>query len=152
MIGISWGGFNGLQVAARRPQALKAVISLCSTDDRYNDDIHFMGGCLLLDKFAWGSTMFSINTAPPDPAHVGEKWREMWMERLEKSGFWIEDWLEHQHRDEFYKQGSVCEDWDAIEMPRLCGGRLGRWLFQCDLPHAVQSEGPDERADRSLGA
>src|SRR6187200_1975780 len=33
MIGISWGGFNGLQVAARRPKELKAVISLCSTDD-----------------------------------------------------------------------------------------------------------------------
>jgi len=117
MIGISWGGFNGLQVAARRPTALKAVISLCSTDDRYNDDIHFMGGCLLLDKFAWYSTMFSLNTAPPDPVHVGEKWRDMWMERLEKSGFWIEDWLRHQHRDDFYKHGSVCENWDAIECP-----------------------------------
>ena len=96
---------------------MKAVISLCSTDDRYNDDIHFMGGCLLLDKFAWCSTMFSLNTAPPDPTHVGERWRDMWMERLEKSGFWIEDWLEHQHRDEFYKHGSVCENWDAIETP-----------------------------------
>ena len=32
MIGISWGGFNGLQVAARRPPELKAVITLCSTD------------------------------------------------------------------------------------------------------------------------
>ncbi len=117
MIGISWGGFNGLQVAARKPKALKAVISLCSTDDRYNDDIHFMGGCLLLDKFAWFSTMFSLNTAPPDPTHVGDKWREMWMERLEKSGFWIEDWLKHQHRDDFYKHGSVCENWDAIECP-----------------------------------
>ena len=45
IIGISWGGFNGLQVAARRPAALAAVVSLCSTDDRYADDIHFMGGC-----------------------------------------------------------------------------------------------------------
>ncbi len=35
MIGISWGGFNGLQVAARKPPALKAVVTLCSTDDRY---------------------------------------------------------------------------------------------------------------------
>ena len=34
MIGISWGGFNGLQVAARRPPALKAIVSICSTDDR----------------------------------------------------------------------------------------------------------------------
>ena len=96
MIGISWGGFNGLQIAARRPPELKAVISICSTDDRYADDIHFMGGCLLLDKLSWGSTMFSLNTAPPDPALVGERWREMWMERLERSGFWVEEWLQHQ--------------------------------------------------------
>ena len=46
MTGISWGGFNSLQVAARRPPALKAIITLCSTDDRYADDVHYMGGCL----------------------------------------------------------------------------------------------------------
>ena len=40
MIGNSWGGFNGLQIAARRPPELKAVISSCSTDDRYEDDLH----------------------------------------------------------------------------------------------------------------
>ena len=34
IIGISWGGFNGLQIAARRPPALRAVITICSTDDR----------------------------------------------------------------------------------------------------------------------
>src|SRR6266850_6813356 len=77
MIGISWGGFNGLQVAARRPAALKAIVSIASTDDRYADDIHFMGGCLLGDKLAWGATIFSINAAPPDPAIVGDRWREM---------------------------------------------------------------------------
>jgi putative CocE/NonD family hydrolase len=38
MMGISWGGFNGLQIAARRPPALKAIVTLCSTDDRYRDD------------------------------------------------------------------------------------------------------------------
>src|SRR5919204_3667726 len=37
MMGISWGGFNALQVAARRPPALKATITVCSTDDRYAD-------------------------------------------------------------------------------------------------------------------
>jgi putative CocE/NonD family hydrolase len=117
MIGISWGGFNGLQVAARRPPALKAVISIASTDDRYADDIHFMGGCLLIDKIGWGSTIFSINSAPPDPAMVGERWRQMWLERLNKEGLWILDWLKHQRRDVFYKHGSVCEDWSAIECP-----------------------------------
>src|SRR6187200_2111852 len=42
MMGISWGGFNALQVAALRPPALKAIITLCSTDDRYADDAHYM--------------------------------------------------------------------------------------------------------------
>ena len=30
MIGISWGGFNALQVAALRPPALKAIVTVCS--------------------------------------------------------------------------------------------------------------------------
>jgi len=117
MIGISWGGFNGLQVAARRPPALKAVVSIASTDDRYADDIHFMGGCLLVDKLGWGSTIFSVNSAPPDPAIVGARWRDMWLERLDKDGLWLLDWLRHQRRDAFYKHGSVCEDWSAIQCP-----------------------------------
>jgi uncharacterized protein len=122
MMGISWGGFNGLQVAARRHPALKAVVSICSTDDRYADDIHFMGGCLLLDKVSWYSTMFSLNTAPPDPLLVGDRWRDLWMERLHSSGFWLEDWLKHQRRDDFYKHGSICEDCDSIECPVLAVG------------------------------
>ena len=123
MIGISWGGFNGLQVAARRPKELKAVVSLCSTDDRYNDDIHFMGGALLVDKLIWGSTMFAYNAAPPDPALVGEKWRDMWQQRLDHSGFWLEEWHVRQRRDDLYKHGSVIEDYSAIECPvYLVGG------------------------------
>ena len=123
MIGISWGGFNGLQVAARRPKELKAVVSLCSTDDRYADDIHFMGGCLLVDKVIWGSTMFGYNAAPPDPALVGDKWREMWLRRLNESGFWLEEWHRTQRRTDFYKHGSIAEDYGAIECPvYLVGG------------------------------
>jgi len=123
MIGISWGGFNGLQIAARRPPELKAVVSICSTDDRYADDIHSMGGCLLVDKFSWGSTMFAINATPPDPALVGDQWRDLWMDRLNNSGFWIEQWHQHQRRDELYKHGSVCEDFGAILCPvYLVGG------------------------------
>jgi len=47
MMGISWGGFNALQVAALHPAPLKAIITLCSTTDRFADDIHYKGGCLL---------------------------------------------------------------------------------------------------------
>jgi putative CocE/NonD family hydrolase len=117
MIGISWGGFNGLQIAAMRPKQLKCIVTLCSTDDRYADDIHHMGGCLLGDNLSWASTMFDQNACPPDPALVGERWREMWLERLEGSGLWLKTWLSHQRRDDYWKHGSVCEDFDAIQCP-----------------------------------
>ena len=114
IIGISWGGFNGLQIAACQPEALKAIVTICSTDDRYADDIHYMGGAMLLDNVAWSTYMFSINTTPPDPHLHGDGWRAIWLDRLQNSGLWLSDWLEHQHRDEFYQHGSVCEDYDDI--------------------------------------
>ena len=116
MFGISWGGFNSLQVAARRPPSLKAIITHCSTDDRYADDVHYMGGCLLsFYMLSWASTMLAINAWPPDPAVVGESWRDLWLERLEGSPPFVEAWLSHQRRDAYWKQGSVCEDYSAIE-------------------------------------
>ncbi len=117
MIGISWGGFNGLQIAALQPPELKAVITVASSDDRFADDVHYMGGCLLSDNLSWASVMFANNSSPPDPQVVGEKWREMWLERLEGSGLWLKKWLEHQHRDEYWQHGSVCENYEAIKCP-----------------------------------
>ena len=117
MIGISWGGFNGLQIAAMQPPELKAVITACSTDDRYADDIHHMGGCLLGDNLSWASVMFAYNAMPPDPEIVGERWREMWRNRLEGSGLWLDQWLGHQRRDGYWKHGSICENFSAVKCP-----------------------------------
>ncbi|MFO8235204.1 MAG: CocE/NonD family hydrolase [Bacteroidales bacterium] len=117
MIGISWGGFNGLQIASMQPPELKAVITVASSDDRYADDVHYMGGALLTDNLSWASTMFAYNSCPPDPEIVGEKWKEMWLERLEGSGLWIKKWLEHQRRDDYWKHASVCEDYSKIKCP-----------------------------------
>ena len=115
MMGISWGGFNCLQVAALRPPSLKAVYSVASTDDRYADDIHFMGGCLLNDNLNWGTTMTTFAMRPPDPAVVGADWRRIWLERLENAPNLVAKWLSHQRRDGQWKHGSVIEDYDAIE-------------------------------------
>jgi putative CocE/NonD family hydrolase len=115
MIGISWGGFNGLQIAARRPPSLKAIISMCSTDDRYADDVHYDGGCLLnWDAVPWAAIMFAMNALPPDP-RVREDWREAWMRRLDETPPFLHEWLSHQRRDDYWKHGSVCEDHTAIE-------------------------------------
>lgn len=118
MMGISWGGFNSLQVAARRPPALKAILVIGFTDDRYADDVHYMGGCVLTSQMlSWSAVMHLYNALPPDPRWVGERWREMWQERLQSSPPWVETWLAHQTRDAYWKHGSAGEDYAAIQVP-----------------------------------
>lgn len=116
MMGISWGGFNGLQVAALRPPALKAVISIASTADRFNEDIHYRGGCLLSAHVAWAATMLAYGSRPPDPEIVPD-WATVWKARLEATPMLLETWLSHQRRDDYWKHGSICEDWSAIPCP-----------------------------------
>ena len=123
MFGISWGGFNALQVAALAPPALRAVISLCSTDDRYADDVHYMGGAVLANEMlGWAMTFLGFNVKPPDPQVVGERWRDMWQQRLEGTPAFVDTWLEHQERDAYWQHGSVCEDFSAIRCPVLAVG------------------------------
>lgn len=124
MMGISWGGFNALQIASMRPPELKAIITACSTDDLYLDNMHYMGGCLLTDNLSEATTMLRFNSLPPDPDLVGDRWREMWLERLRESGLWLKNWMEHQRRDGYWKHGSVCEDYSAIECPVMA---IGGW-------------------------
>jgi uncharacterized protein len=122
MFGISWGGFNALQVAARQPPALKAIVTICSTDDRYEDDIHYKGGTLLNENLGWAATMLAYSSRPPDPKIVGPKWKKMWLERLRKEPFLLIPWLQHPHRDQYWKHGSVCEDFGKITTPALIVG------------------------------
>ncbi|MCW3783433.1 CocE/NonD family hydrolase [Defluviimonas salinarum] len=119
MYGISWGGFNGLQIAARRPPALKTIITVGSTDDRYATDVHYVGGCLSKDNFDWSATMLAHNDLPPDPEIVGPAWRDMWQARMRANSPWILHWLSHQRRDAYWQHGSVCEDFSAITIPVL---------------------------------
>jgi uncharacterized protein len=122
MMGKSWGGFNALQTAALRPPALKAIITVCSTDDRYADDIHYMGGALLNDNLWWGSIMLAYQARPPDPQLVGEAWRRQWLQRVENMPFFPALWLSHQRRDAYWRHGSICEDFSAIACPVFAVG------------------------------
>lgn len=117
MIGKSWGGFNGLQVAARQHPALKTIISLCSTDDRYQDDVHYRGGNMLAsDMLWWASTMFAYSARPQDPEVVGEGWKENWLERLNTTPY-VHEWMGHQNRDEYWKHGSINENYEDVQIP-----------------------------------
>src|SRR5690625_8009885 len=53
MMGLSSGGFNALQAAARRPPGLGATSTVCSTGDPYTDEVHYQGGCRPTDHRAW---------------------------------------------------------------------------------------------------
>lgn len=123
MIGISWSGFNALQIAALRPPALKAIVTACSTDDRYADDMHYMGGALLNDNLQYGATLFTWTPTPPDPDIVGDGWKQSWLKRLNAmTEPPAARWMRHGVRDEYWRSGSVCEDYAAIQAPVLAVG------------------------------
>ncbi|HEY2764908.1 MAG TPA: CocE/NonD family hydrolase [Pseudonocardiaceae bacterium] len=142
MMGISWGAFSALQVAARKPPSLQAIVISSFTDDRYGDDFHYMGGCLLSDNLAEAGTMFAYSTLPPDPALVGERWRDMWHERIEASSPWIDTWLRHQRRDHYWRHASVCENYQDVRCPVLASSgwadgysnAVTRLLANLDVP------------------
>ena len=125
MMGISWGGFNSLQVAALQPPALKAIITLCSTVDRYHDDIHYKGGCLLNENLGWGATMWAYSSRAPDPMLADNSWRARWLQRLAAEPFLPAVWLQHQRRDDYWRHGSVIEDYAAIKVATLAVGGWG---------------------------
>jgi putative CocE/NonD family hydrolase len=114
MRGISYGSFTALQAAAKAPPALKAIVSACGTEQRYLDDVHYRGGCLIHDQWTWAMEWQVVLRAPPDPALVGaHRWRRIWQERLEASGPLTIGWNEHQTYDAKWQDGSI-HDYGAI--------------------------------------
>jgi len=123
MIGISWGAFAALQQAARAPRPLRGIIPIHGSDDRYADDVHYIGGCVsALDMTHWATSMMAYLNQPPDPAVVGDRWRSLWRRRLEHAAPWTVHWLAHQRRDEYWRQGSACERYGAIRCPVFAVG------------------------------
>jgi hypothetical protein len=126
MTGVSWGGFACVQAAARTPPALKAIAPLHFTDDRYADDVHYRGGCVLgLDMLQWAVSMEAYRAQPPDAAIAGEGWRERWRERLEGHEPFIAPWLGHQRRDDYWRVGSACEHHERITCDVFA---IGGWV------------------------
>src|SRR5262249_28788451 len=97
-------------------------VSVGWSDDRYGDDAHYMGGTLLRAGLEWALFFFGSMCLPPDPLLVGDNWRAMWLERLKNTPLFLEPWLQHQRRDAYWKHGSVCEDYEAIECPVFAVG------------------------------
>ena len=120
MYGTSYSGFNSLQVAAERPPALKAVVAIYASDDRYTDDVHYTGGALkLLDLVDYPLYMVALNALPPVPAIAGPDWRERWRARVEGLEPWLLRWLEEQADGPYWRQGSLRPAYERIACPTM---------------------------------
>jgi predicted acyl esterase len=124
MFGTSWGGTASLQAAVDAPGPLKAVLANCATTDRFEDDIHWMGGCLLTDSFEWGATLPAILAAPPDSANVGVDWQAIWKTRLDGATCPLDTWITHRRRGSYWRHGSVRFAAESLSCPVLT---IGGW-------------------------
>jgi uncharacterized protein len=116
MYGTSYSGFNSIQVAMTRPPALKAIIPIYATDDRYADDVHYFGGALkALDLVDYPTYMTGLNALPPVPSLYGDGWRGAWEQRVHDNEPWVIRWLEEQTFGPYWQHGSLRPDYRAIQ-------------------------------------
>ncbi|MDH2391714.1 CocE/NonD family hydrolase [Streptomyces sp. HNM0663] len=129
MFGISWGGYTALRIAALTPEPLAAVVAVCTGDDRYDNDVHYLGGSLLAEGMhARSAALLALAARPPDPVYAGDGWRELWLRRLDTLEPLIHTWLAHQTRDAYWTESSVREDCAKIEAAVLA---VGGWHDPC---------------------
>lgn len=120
MFGYSYSGFNSLQVACTRPAALHAICAVYATDDRYTDDVHYMGGALrAIDLVDYCHYMTACNLLPPVPALFGDKWKSEWQMRLNEVQPWVLNWLEQQHDGPYWRHGSLRPGYERIQCPTM---------------------------------
>ena len=97
-----------------------------ATDDRYTDDVHYIGGCVTASELTqYAVSQVASNALPALPARAGEDWIAAWRARLEATPVWLIPWLRHQHDGPYWRQGSLAPDYDRIEAAILL---FGGWM------------------------
>ena len=120
MYGTSYSGFNSIQLAMERPPALKAIIPIFATDDRFGDDVHYFGGALkALDLVDYPTYMVAMNALPPVPSIFGDGWREEWERRVLETEPWLLTWRAHQRRTTTGSSARCGSTYEAIECPTM---------------------------------
>ncbi len=137
MMGISWGGFNALQVAMLKPPELKAIVTLMSTDDLYQDDVHYIDGVMHIDAYEIGQDLSNVLPGAPeftiDSAYFTDRF---------DSDPWLLTYKRQQRDGPFWNRASVNEDYTAIDVPVFAIGGLfdgyrdfiPRYMKEADVP------------------
>ena len=123
MFGSSYAGFATLHAAMLGPPALRAIVPLYATDDRYTDDVHYGGGIRKAIEFNYPLSMVALNALPPVPALAGDDWRERWLRRIDELVPWYRS-IEEQNDGPFWRHGSLRPRYDLILVPTMV---IGGW-------------------------
>jgi uncharacterized protein len=116
MWGLSYGGFTSIQVAATRPPHLRAIVPVQATDDRYTDDVHYVGGAMTVSELAqYAVSQVAMNALPALPSAWGDDWEDRWRERLEKTPVWLFEWARQQRDGPYWRQGSLAPNYGRID-------------------------------------
>jgi uncharacterized protein len=126
MWGISYGGFTSIQVALLHPPHLAAIVPMMATDDRYTDDVHYLGGCATVSELSqYAVSMVGMNAMPARAEYRGASWADEWRDRLERTPVWLFEWLRQQHDGPYWRQGSLAPHWDRLTTPTFL---IGGWM------------------------
>jgi len=119
MFGISWGGFNAIQLAMRRPPQLKAIIAVDASDKLFHDDIHYIDGMMHVDEFSLSMDLETAISPPPDfPTD------EQTLQKRFDQTPWFMKYLQHQRDGEFWQSISLSSHYDSIAIPVFMIGGL----------------------------
>ncbi|MEZ4711062.1 MAG: CocE/NonD family hydrolase [Caldilineaceae bacterium] len=125
MWGISYGGFTSIQAAMLQPPSLKAIVPVYATDDRYTDDVHYIGGCKTASELAqYAVSQVGMNALPPNTEYAGPEWSQQWRARLEQTPPWLLTWLRQQQDGPYWRNGSLAPDYGRIQCAMLL---IGGW-------------------------
>jgi putative CocE/NonD family hydrolase len=133
MFGISWGGFNSIQMARLNPPALKAIIAVDATEDLYQDDVHFMDGIMHLDS--WEMSQDLDNARPGAPDYVIDE--AYFRDRFDTQP-WMMTYKRQQRDGPFWDRASARGQYEAIKIPTF---HIGGWYdgYRDSLPRMLES-------------
>jgi uncharacterized protein len=132
MWGISWGGFNAIQVALRRPSALKAIIAVDASDDLWHDDVHYIDGLPHLDEYAL--MIDHLNMLPPAPDFPLD---EAGLARMDTEP-WLISWLAQAQDGPYWQRASLRPDYAKLTVPAYL---IGGWYdgYRDSVPRMLAS-------------
>lgn len=133
MFGISWGGFNAIQMALRNPPALKAFIALMATEELYQEDVHYMDGIIHTDSWMMSNDLYNSMPGAPDFI-IDDKWVK---ERFDVEPS-VYTYMRQQRDGPFWDRASARDKYDQIKTP---GFHIGGWFdgYRNSLPRMLEN-------------